>query len=187
LQVWPIVVTGFINGVLFYSHIPFVFGAFRMAGVGAATAVGRSGVVLPAMFAWYAWGEAMTPQRWLALALVPLAMFMLRPTEQSSRRLTVKADLFLLGYVIIGAAILTIHKYADIHFSPGELEIYKVSLFITAAVTSVSYAVLKRTSCTIREMRVGMSLGLCNALPCCLSCWGWRRFQLWSFILPVPA
>ena len=163
IQVWPTVVTGFINGVLFFSHIPFVFGAFRMAGVGAATAIGRSGVVLPALVAWYAWGETMTPQRWLALALVPFAMFLLRPPDRSCRRLTVKADAFLLGYLFIGAGILVVHKYADIHFSPGEQEIYKVSLFTTAAVTSVSYVVLRRISCTIRDMRVGMSLGLCNA------------------------
>lgn len=155
--------TGAITGFLFLLHIPFVLGAFRTAGVGITTAVGRSGIIIPALVAWYIWGETMTIQRWFALALVPIAVILLRQQESSSFRLNVKSDFFLLGFLIIGSCILTMFKYTDLHLSSGEQDIYKVSLFCTAAMISIIYVVLNRISCSARNVQVGMLLGFSNA------------------------
>lgn len=154
---------GVVNGVLFFAHVPFVLGSFSIAGVGVTTALTRAGIVIPALVAWYAWGEAMTVARWLALGLVPPAMLLLRPSNGNGHKLTARADATLVMCLLVAGVILTIHKYAEVHFDSGGNEVYKVALFGAAALSSVGYVLVRRIPCARRDVGVGVALGAANA------------------------
>jgi len=156
------VITGVINGLLFFSHVPFVLISFRAAGVGITAAATRVGIVIPILIAWLAWREEMTPLRWLGLALLPPAMFLLRPTGEKKTRLTLKGDIALTGCLVVAGAIFSIHKYADVHFNPAQIELYKVALFTTAMLAAVAYTAWKQLRCGKMELAVGTVMGLAN-------------------------
>ena len=159
---WPALILGVITGGIFCSHLPFVLGAYRMAGVGITSTVIRAGVVIPALIAWMVWDEDMTIMRWAALALVPLAMILLRKPDKTSRHLTLKSDFFLLGSLVIGSAIYTMHKYVNITFNPGQQEIYKTALFTTTAILSIGYILMRKISISGRDITIGIAMGLGN-------------------------
>jgi len=159
---WSAMVTGIIAGVVIFSHVPFILGSYRLAGVGITSTVVRAGVIIPVLIAWYAWNEPMTTLRWIALAMVPLAMFLLRKPDRTSRHLTLKSDVLLIGSLLVGAALFTLHKFAQFHFDKAGQEIYKVCLFSTASVISVVYVLLKRITFTARDIRIGAVIGLAN-------------------------
>lgn len=159
----PVLLAGAVNGVLFFAHIPFMVGSYRRVGVGITTAWTRTAIVIPAIVAWYAWSEVMGSARWAALALVPAAMFLMQRVEPDRPPMTIRFDGVLLACFVIGGLVLTTHKYADIHFSVDELEVYKVALFGAAAIASAAYTLSQQRRFTASEFRIGAFVGLCNA------------------------
>jgi drug/metabolite transporter (DMT)-like permease len=164
LAEWPVLATACINGAFYFIHILFVLAAFRALGVGIANAVIRSGIIVPAVVAWLAWGEPMTLYRWIALALVPVSMILMRRSESTHSRATLKADLVLLTCFLMAGVILSIHKFAEVRFTPDQRELYKTALFIVAAIVSSGYALARRVKFSVHDTITGVVLGAVNAL-----------------------
>jgi drug/metabolite transporter (DMT)-like permease len=141
-----------------------VLAAYRVVGVGITAALTRAGIVIPSVIAWFAWSETMTPYRWIALGLVPVAMVMMRRHETTQPHLTLRGDMVLLATFAMAGVILTIHKYADVHFDTEQREAYKTVLFLVAALSSLSYAIAKRVQFTRHDVVLGTVIGVTNAM-----------------------
>ena len=161
-----LVALGLTNGVLYFVHLLVVLAAFRLVGVGIAIAVYTTANVTPVFVAWALWGDVVSTPQWVAVALLPFAVFLMRPaTPPTADRpfATLKADLVLfLGFAMAGV-ITTIHKAAEVYGTGGDRPAYNVSLFAAAAVSSVAYAVWRRRRATRFEMRLGAVVGAINS------------------------
>ena len=160
---WHAIIAGAATGVLFFGHVPIILGCFRKAGVAVTTAIGGCSPIVPVVVGWAVWEEAMTTHRWIALAIVPIAMWLLRPGNVGRFQLTLATDLLLLANFAGGGVIYTMQKYADVHFELEKQEVYKVSLFGMAAVISILFAVITKVPLKRRDLGVGIMLGLLNA------------------------
>jgi drug/metabolite transporter (DMT)-like permease len=152
-----------VNGVFYFIHILIVLAAYRVVGVGITAALTRAGVILPSVVAWFAWSEAMTPYRWIALGLVPVAMVLMRRHETTQAHFTLKGDMVLLASFAMAGVILTIHKYAEVHFDLDQREAYKTLLFLVASLSSLGYAAVKRVRYSRHDIALGVVIGLTNA------------------------
>ena len=119
---FTVIAFGAVIGILFFSHVPFVMSAYRATGVGITASVNRSSIAVPAILAWALWSEEMSPCRWVALALLPLGMFLLRPVDRGVRHHGLRADVALLGCFAVAASIFTGHKMAHVYFTAGQRE-----------------------------------------------------------------
>lgn len=153
-----------INGVFYLVHLLLILMAYRHVGVGITTAMGRAGIIIPAVVAWLLWDEPMTPLRWVALALVPVAMLLMRRPEPGKPSLSLRGDL-VLGACFLGSGIiLSIHKVAEAELSPDQREVYKTGLFVFAFLASLGYALATRVRFGRTEIVLGALIGAGNAL-----------------------
>ncbi|MBI4026339.1 MAG: hypothetical protein HY360_15245 [Verrucomicrobia bacterium] len=152
-----------VNGILYFAHILVILAAYRIVGVGITAALSRAGTVVPVLVSWLAWGETMTPYRWVALALVPVSMILMRRRESSHPRVTVRGDLVLFTCFAMAGTILTLHKYAQIHFTVGQRETYMTLLFTFATLSSLSYAFARRVEYSKGDVALGGAIGFVNA------------------------
>ncbi len=153
---------GAFNGVLFISSVPFLLGSFGSTGVGVTTATLRGATLIPVLVSWYAFQEPMNSFRWIAVGLLLPAMFMIRPRDATRPDLTVKTDLFLLALFVNAGLIQTMHKLAEVYLEVGQQEIYKTTVFGTAALISLVILLVQRRIPSHRDVKFGCLLGLIN-------------------------
>jgi drug/metabolite transporter (DMT)-like permease len=155
---------GFVSGTVYFLHLITQLSAFKTSGVGIISAANRSAIVVPAVVAWACWGETMTVYRWLALAMIPPAMFLMRPAGSDGQRITFKAEALLIGCFLFGSVIGTLFKAVDVYLDAAQQETYKVALFATAFVWTCSTAIIRRIPLTRRDVAAGALLGVFNTL-----------------------
>jgi len=158
-----VIAIAFINGVLYLLHLLVVLAAYQTVGVGITAALSRAGIIVPAVAAWLAWNETMNAFRWIGLGLVPVAMVLMRRHEQGKPRLSLAGDMVLLGCFGIAGAIMTLHKYAEVHFTLDQREVYKSLLFAVATAAAVGYTLARRMRYSKGDVALGVVIGLINA------------------------
>ena len=85
---YPAGALGAACGASYFGQFLLILLAYRLAGVGITTAVSSMGLLVPILLSWRFWGEPMTPWRWGALALLRVAMVLIRPMRRQVRHLT---------------------------------------------------------------------------------------------------
>ena len=152
------VVLGTVNGLLYITHLIVILAAFQLAGAGITTAVVGAHVIFPVVIAWLLWpdNQQMHAGRWAALALVPIAIFLMRPPKTEDRSLTLKADVALFFCFAIAGVIGTVHTMASQMAVDSDQAVYRVTLFTVAAVASMAYAM----SCGFRPKRNDITPGI---------------------------
>lgn len=160
---WPVLAFGIPEGVMYFAHALVILEAYAIAGVGITSALISSGIVVPVLVSWYAWGEQMSPWKWLAVALIPVTMYLLRPRRGAHPHLTLKADIVLFLAFLIAGILTTVHKAFNV-YSPEGRPAYQWVLFSLAAASSVSYVLVRGVGCARRELVVGAGAGGVNAL-----------------------
>ena len=155
---------GFVSGLVYFLSLIAQLGAFKTAGVGIVSAANRSAVVVPAVVAWACWGEAMTAYRWMALAMIPPAMYLMRPAGSGRQPITFKAEAMLIGCFLFAGVSGTLFKAAEVYLDAAQQETYKIVLFATAAVWTGLTASIRRTPLTRHDVVAGALLGVCNTL-----------------------
>ena len=153
---------GVLNGALFFTHFLLLLASYQLAGLGITTALVGSGAIIPVVVSWLVWGEAMPWTRWMAVGLVPVTMFLLRPRRDGSRPMTLKGDAVLVLAVLMGGTILTVHKAAVVAQIGDQASLYRFALFSTAAVCSTLYVIFHRLRIGRRESGLGCVVGLVN-------------------------
>ena len=153
-----------VNGVLYFTHFLLLLASYRLAGLGITTALVSSGYVLPVLLSRLIWDEPMPPTRWVAVALVPVVMFLLRPNKDSGKRMTLKGDAVLVLVVLMGGTVMTIHKAAVVAQVGNQQSLYRFALFTTAALVSVGYVAIRRLPVRPREAKLGLGIGLFNTV-----------------------
>ena len=156
-------VLGLINGVLFAAHLVLIFWSFRVAGVGIASAVIQCAVVVPVVISWFFWEEVMSPLRWVAVALLPLAIVLMRPPQKNRWKLTVGADIVLLLAFAGSACIFTLHR-AQRQYTAQDGAFYQMCLFAAAAVSCTIIMLVRRDRLAPSDVRHGLSIGLVNGM-----------------------
>ncbi len=164
------------NGTLYWLHLLVVLACFGHAGVGITGAVANSANVLPVLAAWWLWNEPMTPARWAAVALVPVAMFLLRPPRAKDAPWTPRADVLLTLNFLLAGTITTIHKSADMLVSAEVRPTYNVALFTCAMLAGVLTVSLRPSRPRPLELKLGVVIGTVNGTV--LMCLLWALSQL---------
>lgn len=172
---YPAGALGAACGASYFGQFLLILLAYRLAGVGITTAVASMGLLVPILVSWRFWGEPMTAWRWGALALLPVAMLLVRPMRRHVRHLTWKADVILLVAFLNFGLISTLHKAVGIYapaeagsrtflfFHPQQLA-YEAFLFLVAGVCSAAYALGRRGGCGRVELALGSIVGVSNVL-----------------------
>jgi drug/metabolite transporter (DMT)-like permease len=179
---WPaertglLLALGAVNGALFFAHLLVILAGFRRAGVGVTSAFVGSGVVVPGLAAHLAWGEAIGPSQWAALAMVPLAVVLLRPAPAANgaagntARPGLAGDVALLLCLLIAGTIGTIHKAQEVLTrssaaaagTPADRLFYQAVTFATACALSCGYLAVRRVRPSGAELAVGAAVGMSN-------------------------
>lgn len=160
---WHPVIIGAATGILFFIHMPITLGCFRRAGVGVTVAVGGCSLIVPTLAGWAVWDESMTMSRWLALAFVPPAMWIMRPGNGLRSRLTLTTDALLIANFSAAGLGYTLQKYGDVYFVDEGKDFFKVALFGMATISSFLFAIIRRELFHRRDVGIGILLGLLNA------------------------
>jgi len=125
---WPAAALGAVNGVLYVVTLVVLLASYRLVGVGITSAVMAMGTLIPVLVSWSIWSEPMTPFRWGAVALLPLAMILLRPAGADGHKLTFKADAVMCLAFVMAGTIGTIHKASDECAPAGSRGVYLAAL-----------------------------------------------------------
>ena len=172
---YPAGALGAACGASYFGQFLLILLAYRLAGVGITTAVASMGLLIPILLSWWLWGEPMTPWRWAALAMLPVAMVLVRPVRRHVRHLSWKADAVLLLAFLNAGLMSTLHKAVGIYapaeagsetflfFHPQQLT-YEAFLFLVAGACSVAYALARRGGCGRVELALGSVVGVSNVL-----------------------
>ncbi len=165
------------NGVLFVLHALVIMAAFRIVGTGITWAFVGSGVVIPVIVARCIWKEDVNCLQWVALALVPVAVVLMRPPKkegEAGKRAGLKGDAILLLCLVMAGTIGTLHKAQEVYvgalpvardtgaFVSPERLFYQSTLFLATAVMSTCYMLGARLRPTGRETAIGLGVGLAN-------------------------
>ncbi len=159
---------GIINGLLYCTHLLSTLAAFRLVGTGITMALTHIACIFPVVFAHLAWPdkESMSFYRWIAVGLVPLAVFCLRPTRIRNKTLTWKTELLLL-FVFLGVGVIfVVHKIAAATTTPEVALVYQMYIFGVAGVSTTIIVAMNRPFPNRLDLRFGISAGLLNALMC---------------------
>lgn len=156
---------GITNGLIYFIHLVIVLKAYRIAGTGITVALVQSASVVPMIASWLLWrNEVMTPGRWIAASLIPVAMALMRPSQSVHGPLTLKANLILL-LTFAGAGLSQfLHKAADVTAGTAGTTAYQVHLFTFAAISSTIYVLVHRRRLKPSACLLGGAAGLANAL-----------------------
>ena len=111
-----LIVYGLCNGIVYYVSLPVLLRAFQLAGVGVTVAVLFTSNLPSVIIAFLLWDEPVTNMQWIALVLVPVAIFLVRPRDGGAGggiKGGVKADVLLVLIFIMGSVMMTTHKAAS--------------------------------------------------------------------------
>lgn len=153
-----------INGVLFFVHLLVMLAAYNHAGVGVTQAVSTSGCVVPVLMAWLLWpeSEAMTAARWLGVAIMPAAIFLMRPNTGEKLRFNLKAELVLLLPFVFSGVIGSLHKLVTVRHGEAGAATYEAVLFTFATISSWGYVLCHRQKGHWPDARLGAIIGAVN-------------------------
>ena len=157
---------GVLNGVLYCVGLYLLLECFRIVGTGIAAALANSASIVPVLVSHVIWteDEPMTRERWIAVALLPLAAALMRPPQSEHVAMTMKGDIvLLLAFVCVGLS-MTLHKVATVSTGPGGLAAYQAYLFLTAALTGAVVVAIQRKWSNSSDWTWGVIVGLVNAL-----------------------
>ncbi|MBI83818.1 MAG: hypothetical protein CMJ81_11520 [Planctomycetaceae bacterium] len=159
---------GIVNGLLYCTHLLSTLAAFRFVGTGITMALTHIACIFPVVFSHVVWPEkeSMSLYRWLAVGLVPLAVYCLRPTRIGNKPLTWKTELLLL-FVFLGVGVIFIvHKIAAATTTAEVALAYQMYIFGVAGVSTTIIVAIIRPFPSRLDLRFGISAGLVNALMC---------------------
>ena len=161
---WKIWTAGLGNGLVYFSSLVFILMAYRFVGVGITSASMGISLVIPIVFSWALWGEAMPASRWLAVVLTPFAIVFMRPIQDTRFKLSTKGNFALLACFLCAGGMRTIHKYANViaGSEPEQLRVYQGMLWVGAAAGSACYVALRRLRYRKPEILLGSVLGFFN-------------------------
>jgi len=161
-----VIMIGIANGLLFLLSLFVLLASYRMAGVSITVAILNSSLIFPVVFAHLIWPdeEQMTIWRWIAIVLVPVTMFLIRPIQERRLQMTLKVNLTLLLLFVMAGMISVIHKIETKWLDTASQPDYQMYLFSTAALGAAIYTVVRREWPACQEISVGLVVGLGNAL-----------------------
>ena len=164
----PAILLGGANGVMYCLHLNATLVSFRLVGTGITMALTHMGCIIPVMVAHVLWPEQepLNSFRWMAVGLVPFAVYFLKPPQTQQQRLGWKDNLLLL-FVFVGIGLIfTIHKFASV-FAPQEMGVlYQMLVFIVAAISTTAIMSMMGRFPGRQELRFGILAGLINSLMC---------------------
>ncbi len=165
-----LIVFGMVNGALYFLCLLVMLAAYKTAGVGITSAMIASGSLVPILVSRFAWQESMAGRQWLAVALLPLGMALMRPARNGSRAdgkwLNWRADLCLLAAFLLPGLSATIHKATTIYDAPdgSGQPLYMTALFLTAFAGNSAYVFWRRQHLSRADIGIGAWIGLVNIM-----------------------
>jgi drug/metabolite transporter (DMT)-like permease len=160
----PMIVLGLVNGVIYYVSLPFLLRCYQAAGVGISSAVLFISNITPILVAYLCHDEDITSWQWIAIVLIPPAVFLMRPRESGKREQGwgLKTDLQLLVLFLAGGTMATIHMEVELLTQGQGKTLYNMMLFLAAGAVSAGYAAYARLKVTRFEYGLGSFIGVIN-------------------------
>jgi len=155
-----------LNGVIFVVHLLVLMASYNHAGVGITQAVSLSGCVIPIVGAWLMWPakESMSPANWTGVAMIPVAMFLMRPVTVEKRYLNLKDDVILLLPFFLTGVVGCVHKYVAVEFDIAGRDSYQTVLFCFATASAWVYVLWRKPTGTKQDVKLGTVVGVVNVM-----------------------
>ena len=158
---------GISNGCMYFLCLLVMLKSYEIAGVGITSAIIACGCVVPVIVARViGWETELLVTQWLAVALLPVAVFLMRPLSKERKQLNFKADMLLLAAFCVPAISSTIHAAAA-RWGGGELPgqaTYTAGIFAAALISTGAFALWRRERITRPQVALGTGIGLVNIL-----------------------
>ena len=160
---------GLLNGLAFYAAFLALLSSYKSAGVGITVAFVGSAAIVPSVASWIIWGEEMTSLRWVALAILPAAMALMRPARpepEGAGAVQPSRGSRLAPFLVLATsgAITTMHKGATLHFGGSGIPVYQLALFASAALCTSCHALARGGNWAVVELAFGAAIGTANGL-----------------------
>ncbi len=167
-------VLGLVNGLLFYTNLLLILAAFKRAGTGITWAFIGSSIIIPILASHLIWHEAMGYCQWIAVIIVPVAVWLMRPGERKRKvaadrhqpHVGIWASLLLVGCMLGAGTSSLLHKFQDV-YAPDGRALYQLVIFFVASGLTVGHMLKTGIRPRGREIKIGLAAGLANI--CALS------------------
>ena len=159
---WAILGAGVANGTLYVVHLLIVIATVRLAGTGVTSAVMGSGSIVAVLIAWGVWGEALSPWQWGAVAIMPVALLLMRTGSAPRFKHSWRTDGILVANFTMVGVIATIHKGVSLNYSYHGRLVYQLLLFIVALTLTTIVVIKNRRRPSRVELLLGAVAGAVN-------------------------
>jgi glucose uptake protein GlcU len=166
-------VLGLLNGLLFYTNLVLILAAFKRAGTGITWAFIGSSIIIPILASRFIWHEAMGYCQWIAVIIVPVAVWLMRPgnrkvkgqvsTDSQKTHVGIWTGLLLVGCMLGGGSSSLLHKFQDV-YAPDGRAFYQLVIFFVASALTVGHMLKAGIRPRRREINIGLAAGLANVL-----------------------
>jgi len=160
---WLTILMGVGNGVLYLVHLFVLLRAMKLAGLGLTTAVTNTSSVVPVLMGFLFLAEPVTAAQWIAVAIMPAALYLMRRGSDPVNHLSAAADFWLLGSMLIQGVMQSVHKIAEQSLAESQQPMYNVCLFAAAAAVGLLWTARTRAWPRPVEFGMGGLIGAANA------------------------
>jgi len=157
-------VIGILGGVAYVVSYFFLMNVIKLSGISITWAVIRLSVLVPVLFSIFYWNEQPNNYQIAGITFVCLSLPLLSINSNADIRSNVfsrASMLIIVLFIITGGCSLAAKAFKE--FSPGnQRQMYLLFLFSTAAIISVSALFVQKSPPKVRDIHLGIVLGLCN-------------------------
>jgi len=161
--------TGLITGGLFISSLLIMNHALTIAPVGSVLSAFRIAIIVPVFFGVYLWGEALNPSQVIGLLLAVLALVMMTPRSKQHPQFTGLRAFGLLTLICIWQG-LSHTSLRSVHYNGLDDAFLQILMITggTAGALGVCFITLKKKRPQIPALRLGIFIGVYNAVALCV-------------------
>ena len=157
-----LVVARITNGALYVVHLLIVVATVRLVGTGVASAIMSSGNVVGVLMAWILWGEGLNLPQWGAVAVMPVALLLMRTPSAVGFKHSWRTDGILLANFTLVGVIATIHKGISLDNPYHGRLVYQFLIFAVALVLTTVVVIRNRQRPSSVDLVLGAAAGIAN-------------------------
>lgn len=161
--------TGLQTGALFITALLLMNYALTIAPVGAVLSAFRIAIVVPVVFGVYLWGEPMETPQVIGLLLALVALVLMTPKPESHASFHGLRAFGLLALICVWQG-LSHTSLRSVHYRGLDDAFLQVLMLTgaTAGLIGTSFIALKRRRPTSGAVKLGIFIGVYNAVALCI-------------------
>jgi drug/metabolite transporter (DMT)-like permease len=159
---WQIIIAGIAAGTIYVVHMGVLLQCFKYVGVGLTIVIMSMSLIVPVTVSRVLWNEPVSVLQWMAIALMPAAILLIRSDHGGIKGFNWKRDAILILTFVLPGIAGTLHKSIGMSDLPKALPQYQTVLFATAALWTIVLSFYRRARPGKQELTAGIIIGALN-------------------------